>query len=316
MPLTYSALQALTKDKWMLELIDQVHLATPLLVKLRDKEREWDGGTKIRQPIIYGDLANVGSFTGFDTITYDETCPISAAEFDAKWLVAPVILAETDLSLNQGEQQVIDYVKAKFQVAQETLRKQFTTQLFGDGTGNSGKDITGLKAIVSDSGTYGGIDRSTYTWWRANVNSNSGVSRPLTVRLMRKMFLQCSDGEDKPDLIVTTEAVWNRYAEMVEGALNIVTDDQQKLANLGFQVLNFYGAAVVPDPACDPGYMYFLNTKYLYLRPLRGWNFKNTQWRPSDNKIARKMEILWGGNLTCSFCARQGVIKDIDETGY
>lgn len=315
MALNYGALTALTRDKYVPKLVDNFFKSTPLLAMLRDRQKEWNGGPAIVEPLIHGELSGGTSFSGYDTVTYPQTTPITAAKFDPKFLVQPVIIADTEVEQNTGPEQVLSLLEAKMEIARLTLSKLFSTQLYADGTGNSGKDITGLGAVLSTTSTYGGIAVADMSTWAAKVNALS-PAQPLTTALMRKMFLDVSDGNDKPDVIITTKALWNRYAELAEGRITVTSSVGEKLANLGFQVLEFMGVPVVWDADCPAGYMYFLNTKYLQLRVSPRMNFTATKWHRADNMIADKCEILWGGNLTCNQRRRQGLITGLDESGY
>ena len=317
MPLNYDAIAALTEKKYIPELVDNFFKSHALLVLLKERAYKPFTGLKIVEPLIYGELSGVTSYDAYDPVTYDQNTPITAAEYDWKHLVAPIIWPKTDEIKNNGSDvQVKDAIQAKVQIAEESLKKAFATQIYGDGTGNSGKNITGLGATIATTGTYGGIDRATYTWWQAKVYANGGTARPLTTRLMRKMFLELSDGPDQPDLIITTDALWNRYAEIAEGKLTLSNQNSRKLADLGFQVLEFMGVPVVNDKDCPAGTMYYLNLKYLKLRYSPIANFSTTRIHQADNMVAFKQEILWSGNLTCSNCSRQGKILDLDESQY
>jgi len=55
--------------------------------------------------------------------------------------------------------------KAKFRNLEQSLIDKLEADLFGDGTGNSGKDIHGLGLLVSENGTgvVGGINASNET---------------------------------------------------------------------------------------------------------------------------------------------------------
>lgn len=317
MALNYDAIAALTEKKYIPELVDNFFNSHALLALLRKRAYKPFTGYKIVEPLIYGELANVTSYSGYDTLTYDETTPITAAEFDWKHLVAPIIWAKTEEVVNNGSDvQVKNVIQAKVKIAELSLEKAFASQVYGDGTGNSGKDITGLGAMIATTGVYGGIDRATYTWWNAKVYANGGTARPLSTRLMRSVFMDLSDGPDQPDLIITTNKLWNRYAEMAEGKLTLSNTNSRKLADLGFQVLEFMGVPIVADMDCPAGKMYFLNLQYVKLRYGPIANFSTTKIHQADAQVAFKQEILWSGNLTCSNCRRQGVITDLDETQY
>ncbi len=310
------ALDALTRKKWIPELTDNFFNSTPFLAKLREKQKIWDGGTFIEVPIIHDRMANVSSFSGFDEITRDEGEHKSAAMFTPKFVLAPVTVAKTDIWQNMKPQQVIDIAKARLEVAMLTMREEMTEQLFSDGTGNMGKDIDGLEALFDNTAIYGGIDRNIDLFWHAQVFENGGNARPLTVRLMRQAFVAASDGQDKPDLIITTDALWAQYAEIGGAQAQVVTRNTQKMLDLGFEVLNFMGAPVVPDKACPAGLMYFLNTRWLILYVLKTVDMKTEGWRDSEGQKALINEIVWGGNLVCRQPRRQAVIRDLDESNY
>lgn len=317
MPLNYDAIDALTRKKHIPELIDAFFQSTPLLRRLRERQETYDGGPKIIQPLIYGELSYGKSYTFYDTLEYDQNIPITAAEFEPKNLVQPFIISRDEERRNSGsDTQVLNLLDSKFQIARRTLVKMFATQLFSDGTGNGGKDLTGLAAAVSDSGTYGGISRSEYAWWKSRVDANAGTPRELTLDLMLKMFINISEGEDQPNLIICDPKVWAVYHNLVQGKITMNTDEVQRMASWGFNTLEFRGKPVVEDPYCPAGTMFFLNLRYLQLRVDSGTNFYVTKSRQADNMIAFKKEILWSGNLTCSNCKRQGVIKDIDVSDW
>lgn len=61
-----------------------------------------------------------------------------------------------------------------------------------DNTGNvddGQSEMTGLQTIVSNSGTLHTVDPSTYSVWKAQVNSNSGTNRPLSEPMIDYMLL-------------------------------------------------------------------------------------------------------------------------------
>jgi len=323
--LNYNAIQALTRRKHIPKLRDNFFRSHPLLAYFRQRAREPFDGHTVLEPLIYSELSGVGSYKGYDAMTYDESIPITAAEYDLRHLAATVIIAKTEELENEGSDvRVLNLVRSKVTIAEEGLKKKWATMLYGDGTGNTNKDFLGLGIVVADTGTLGGINRGATvgvdgydgSFWKAKVYANGGTARPLTTRLMRTVVLAVSDGPDKPDLIITTDPLWNRLAEISEGKLVINSQNGKMLADLGFQVLEFMGIPVVSDKDCTANSMFFLNTKYLKFRIHPGADFVPTPWRQADNKIARKQEILVSGNLTCSNCRRQGVLQDLDEAGY
>lgn len=320
MALNYDALTALTRKKYVPQLVDNIFKSSPMLSYLKDRQKSYDGGLGIIQPLIYGELAGIASYAGYDQIVYDTSIPITAAEYKPKNIVAPIIISKDEELTNQGENQVINLLESKMQIAEETLKKKFTAQLYADGSGNNSKDIDGLAAMIADTNTYGGIDRSLYPWWACIRKHNSGTKRTLTELMLLQTFLACSDGDDTPEVIFTDEYGWTQYYLLVKGRITLYTETVKKAQSLGFQTLEFMGKPVIMDRnmplmAADRTRFYFLNPKYMNLRYHSAANFTPTKWRPDDTRIAKKQEILWTGNLTCSNSRRIGVLEDIDVAG-
>ncbi len=78
-------------------------------------------------------------------------------------------MTDLEMKQNAGKERIIDLLKGKFDVLETSMRNELGTQIYGDGTGNSSKDIGGLQLLVADdptTGTVGGINRANFTFWR------------------------------------------------------------------------------------------------------------------------------------------------------
>ena len=73
-----------------------------------------------------------------------------------------------------GEAQMINLLSAKANQAEMSLRDRMSVDSFGDGTGNGGKNLTGLAALVSTTATVGALAPGTHTWWVASVDTSAG----------------------------------------------------------------------------------------------------------------------------------------------
>ena len=318
MPLNYDALTALTQKKYVPKIVDNFFDSNPLLAFLKKRQKAFPGGHAIIEPLVYGNLQGVKSYSLYDTISYDTDLPISAAEFRPKNVVAPIIISKDEELMNAGETQVLSMLKSKIDIVEKTLKDSVTTMLYGDGTGNGGKDFTGLAAAIAATGTYGGISRTDYSWWRAAVDTNHattpGTDATLSLNKMLRMFLKLSDGNDQPDVILCGMATWHEYFKLLDTKIVLNTAVGKKMADYGFQTLEFMGKPVMADPNCPEGLMYFLNTKYLTWRVHKDANFKVTPFRNDDTRLAKKQEILLTANLTINNCRKFGVLNDIAYT--
>lgn len=295
------------------KLADNVSDNNALLKRLKERGniRPVSGGTKIVEELEYGESDSIW-YTGYDKIDFTNPQLFSAAEFDLKLLAAPVGISGDELLKNAGKERVIDLLEAKIKNAEKTLMNQMSTAIYSDGTGSGGKQLTGLQALVSDApttGKVGGIDRASNEFWR-NQAKTSAVTSENIYAAMNEVYMACSRGSDRPDIIVADDELYATYEASLVPQQRFTN---AKLAEAGFTNLKFKGADVIYDGGiggkCPAGHMYFLNTEYLRLRPHKERNFKLIGGeRMAINQDAIYKIIGWAGNLTMSNAQLQGVL--------
>lgn len=309
-------------------LADNLEHNNALLAKLRQRGnvKPVSGGTHITEEVVYddGDTSS-GSYSGYDIIDITPDSPISAAEYDFKLYSRSITISGMEILQNSGREQMIDLLAGRVQVAETKLRNSISAGLYGDGTGNFGKDITGLQAAISStptSGTYGGIDRATWTFWRNQVISctndvGAAMSAATILSGMNKLALACARGTDRVDLIVADNEAFDYYQSALQAIQRVTNDSGQGLAGAGFTSLKYHGAGANADVIFDGGIggnmpsksMYFINTSYLKFRPHRQRNFVALgNDRQSVNQDAVVRLIGWAGNLTCSGSQFNGIL--------
>lgn len=300
----FDTLLSTTLANYRKQLTDNVFTARPLTYWLNDKSRirYVSGGTKIVEPLIYGTNSTVGSYSGYDTISLTAQTGITAAEYDWKQYAASIAISGIEEAKNNGEEEVINLLEAKIMQAEESIREGFNQMFYGDGTGNSGKNWNGLGNIVEASGTVGGINRATAgnEYWRSYEENTAAV---LTLAQMNTAYNSVSVGNDHPDVVLTTQALYEKYESLLQPQLRY-TDT--KTADAGFQNLLFKSAPVMYDTHCTAGVVYFLNSKYLTLVGHSDKWFAQTDFVRPENLDARYALIMCYGNLTCRNAAKQG----------
>jgi hypothetical protein len=283
-------------------LTDNVFTARPLTYALMEKGRirMLNGGTKIVEPLIYGQNSTVGSYSGYDSIALTPQEGISAAEFEWRQYAASISISGIEEAKNNGEQEIINLLEAKIMQAEESMRESFNTMFFADGTGNSGKDWNGLGNLVESGNTVGGIDSNTYTWWKS-YEDNDAVA--LSLADMSTAYNSVSVGNDHPDVLLTTQTLFEKYEALLQPQLRY-TDT--KTADAGFQNLLFKAAPVMYDVHCTSGTFYFLNSKYITLVGHSDKWFSQTAFISPEDTDARYALIMCYGNLTVRNRAKQG----------
>lgn len=280
-------------------------------------DKKWDsGGDTIKPHLKYKEATNRGSYRGYDTLDITPQDTRTDAEFRLKQLYASIVFSGYEKAASSGELALFKMAEIAMEDAEDAIKDLFATQLFGDGTGNSGKDLLGLKAAVDDGtnvGTYAGINRATYSFWKAQ---RDGAASALTVDRMRQIFTKCVRGgmKNAPDFIVCDLATWNKYANLIDGKTNIqqpLGKVGQEFANLGFVQLSFMGVPVVYDEYCPANTMYFLNSGTTQLWTMPGLDFKPTELVKPANQDAKVGQILYGGELICTEPRANGKIENI-----
>jgi len=300
----FDALLSTTLANYRSQLTDNVFTARPLTYTLMEKGRirMLNGGTKIVEPLIYGQNDTVKSYSDYDSINLTPQTGISAAEYDWKQYAASISISGIEEAKNNGEAEIINLLEAKIMQAEESLREGFNQMFFSDGTGNSSKNWNGLKNLVDSSGTVGGIDRAGTgnTFWQSYEEPTVAA---LTLAQMATAYNTVSVGNDHPDTILTHQTLFEKYEALLQPNLRY-TDT--KTADAGFQNLLFKAAPIMYDVHCDVGTMYFLNTKYITLVGHSAKWFQQTDFIRPEDLDARYALIMCYGNLTVRNCKKQG----------
>jgi len=343
MSLNYDSLTALTKNKFIPLLVDNIFNSNVLTFKLLKNAEKLDGGVKIITPLevsIRAEGSYMGFYAGGDALSPATSDPITAAEWNWKQAYAGLYITADEEMKNSGDSQVLSLVKSKLKNAERSLKDLFGSKVFNTGVVGA-KDITSLAYTVEASATsgddidnhvcsenrvLGGIDSATsaYDWWEPQVlafaeSADSGSAFTWNdhvyaengvatiVKDMTRLYGACSIDNDQPDLIVTSQIIYDAYESSIQA--NKRFEGSATLADAGFQSLRFKGASVVVDSHCPAGHMYMLNTKYLDFKvhSQRNFSFEGFRARESyDGNIAR---IFWMGNLACTNARMQGVLK-------
>ena len=312
------------------ELADNVTNNNALLkkLKMRGNVKTFSGGNVILQEIMYNDTTtnNTNSYSGYEVLNVSQNSPISAAQFSITQYASAVSISGLEMIQNSGKEAIIDLLDGRMDVAEAQLANRIGGDIYLDGTGNSGKNITGLAAAVPDvptTGTYGGINRATaaFAFWRSVkysgvTNGGSAVTASNIQSYMDSLAVQLIRGTDKPDLITTDNTYYAFYLQSLQ-SIQRVTESGSGMAGAGFASLKYYGAGMASDvvldggigAACTAAHMWMLNTKYIFFRPHADRNFVPIGGeRQAVNQDAVVKLIGWAGNLCSSGPQFSGVL--------
>mgnify|MGYP006278250761 CR=1 FL=1 len=298
---------------------DNLTYNNALLTRLAERGniKTISGGSTVLQEIFYDDPSTnfANSYSGYEAISISPDSPISAAQFTLKHYADAVTISGPEMLQNSGKEQMIELLATRVEIAESRLRNKIDYDLHGDGTANGGKALVGLSAMISTSptsGTYGGINRATWSFWqngsydKTSVNGGAAFTSSNIQQAMNTVALSRVRGNDTIDLIYAGTTAYSLYLNSLQ-AIQRITDD--KFGAAGFSSIKFYGGAGSADVVLGGGIggnqtttrMDFINTKFVHFRPHKDRNFVAIGGdRQSVNQDAVVRLLGWSGALTCS----------------
>lgn len=246
-------------------MVDAVFKPSPSWWRLTRKGRKVHGGA-IVVPVVDSEETTGGAYWGAQVLDTSLSDSVRPAQWEWKAYYQAIVIPYTDLVLNSGPTAVIDLYKAKCEIAMGSLLQKLARGLYKVAPQNTANDLDSLvDAVTSTTNTYAGIDRSVAgnEFWRPNVITTSEV---ISLASMQGAYGQATLGNEEPDTILTTQAGFNEYWELLVGNIRYPDPDQETI-RAGFRRHLVFNNAVVlhdrfisdsPTPA-----MYFLNTKYV-----------------------------------------------------
>ena len=268
MALTYNQLTAITQKKYLPILVDNIFGSNPLLARWRKGEvyEETTFGEQFVVPLAYATTTASGRYTGSATLGTDDNQQMTAAVFDLKQYYSNITVTRTDELKNAGDEQIISLVKSKVQLAEASLSDILGTDLFNAGTTTDG--IIGLRAMVDNSDTYGGIATADASWWKAIEDSSTTA---LSIPVLQGQIGDTTVGADRPTVIMLTQDLYDDLFGLLQPQQRF---QDTETANAGFTNLLFSGIPVIVDSHVPASFLFCLNEKYIMFKMHKDENFK------------------------------------------
>lgn len=304
------------------QLADNVTKNNALLKRLKQKGniKTVSGGRTIVQELEYAENGTYKRYSGYEALNISPSDVFTGAEYNYAQAAVAVSISGLEMIQNNGEEQAIDLLESRIKNASRTLTNNIALDCYSDGTADGGRQIGGLKLLVSTTpttGIVGGIDCSTTigTFWRnvafsSATNGGAAATSANIQSYMNRTYLQLVRGADAPDLIVADNNYYRLYLESLQAIQRIASEDK---AMIGFNAIKYMNSDVVLDGGYLGGApantMYFLNTDYIFFRPHTERNFTPLgDDRFAVNQDAMVKLVGFAGNMTTSNRFLQGVL--------
>ena len=265
----FNELTYVTRRAFIPKLVVQLYNSTPLMAALIANSQSASGGvSSVTVPVQGAQFVNAqwsdysGSFAqpSVQQGAYN-------AEFDLKLMISPVPFLGMEGAVQQ-DAAIIPLIEARMNDATNVMMDAMATALYNNTTNT--QQFIGLPAAVANSGTYGNIDRSTYTWWKSSQYAAGSVN-PTRQNILQYISGTVKNGAEMPSFGVCGFGTWTLLAQDFVGQEQYVItpgagfDGETNGPQAAFRALMVAGVPIYPDPYCPEGIVYFLNTNYLSL---------------------------------------------------
>lgn len=324
--------------------IDQIAVERPLLRALMAKKKSAPGAKQyIVVQLRYRYQSNFQWFNGSQVVTYNKRQSIEQANYAWRSAHDGFSLNEDQLAQSgikvtedshpgtteatQAEKlQLTNLIEEQSEILRLGFEEKFSQALHLDGT-QSVDALTGLDALVPltpTTGTVGGINRATSTWWRSNAATGLTTTTTTGTILdqMEIIWRACVRNGGKPDLIVAGDDFIDGYRNFLVktyGRMDYGPSGFKKVEG-GTDSMSFHGVDVQWSPEfsdLDDLYApattwkkrcYFLNTSRLMLRPLEGHDMITRKPPRAYDKYEYYWGLTWRGGLTLDRSNAQAVL--------
>jgi hypothetical protein len=265
----FNELTYVTRRAFIPKLVVQLYNSTPLMAALIANSQQASGGvSSVTVPVQGAQFVNAqwsdysGSFAqpSVQQGAYN-------AEFDLKLMISPVPFLGMEGAVQQ-DAAIIPLIEARMNDATNVMMDAMATALYNNTTNT--QQFIGLPAAVANSGTYGNIDRATYTWWKSTQYAAGSVN-PTRQNILQYISGTVKNGAEMPSFGVCGFGTWTLLAQDFVGQEQYVItpgggfDGDANGPQAAFRALMVAGVPIYPDPYCPEGTVYFLNTNYMSL---------------------------------------------------
>lgn len=257
-------------------------------------------------------------YAGYDYLDNPPVELFNDAYYTPKLVAVPISLTMEEILNNEGENQIKDVMTSYMDAAERSLMDVMEVAIHSDGTANGGKQMGGLAVavpVVTNTGTYGGIDRGTYSIWRTTTydahTMNTAIGTQVNSTTVRPFLNQImtakTRGRQAADLLVMSPEHYAAY-DAATVAIQRITNETS-LGKLGFTSMEYIGAGKRAEIVLAGGIgssmpantTYGLDTDSLRIRynPSRNFDklFEGDGQKPI-NQDAIAQYIGWMGELT------------------
>jgi hypothetical protein len=313
---SYTRLITTTLQHHGTEIFDAVSTNNALfyMLKKRGNIKVVSGGRVFTHPVYHTANTSFRSYAKLEAIDTPVMEDITRAEYPVKVVAGSMSLSVMEEAMNAGnKEKLIDLAREVKEAAQISMTEEMGDQVWADGSATN--DFDGIQHLISltpSTGTVGGINRASYSYWRNQTGTN--ISNFNTsdegITNMNSLYNSCVFGSQGPTAVFTTKTVYGYYElSMTSNIRHLKTE----LGDAGFVHLAYKTLPVLFDDNCPGTSMYMVDLNNLWLQLLSRGNFAVRPFQTSINQLSRIALMYVFGNITMGSARTNGVIETISD---
>jgi hypothetical protein len=320
---------------------DLYNIDRPLLQRLQQTKKSFPGAKQyIVEKLRYANDSNFQWFGPDDSVSFNRKRTITESEFGWGSVHDGFALTEEELlqnyitvtdnrnsapTTNEAEQ-FVNIIEENTETLMLGFKERLDYDLHLDGTQDADA-IPGLDALIAidpTTGTVGGIDRSVAAnaFWRNRVELNVTIANLLNE--MEIMWRECTRvGGNSPNFLLAGSVFIDAYRAAADAAIDrqiVVTQSGGTGLDGAINALHFKGVPIVWDPVMDDleanlgptqewdSRCYFLNTRYMKLRPATGQDMVVRRPPRAYDRYTHYWGLTWRGAMTITRPNAMGVM--------
>ena len=252
------------------------------------------GGASVSHGEMYEVNSTAASYQRYDTIDITPQDGLTRDQWAwTQYAVTVTIDGFVERVANGGDWKIEDILDTKKLQAQESIELLLEQHIFQATPGP--KDLQSLASIIASSGTVGGINGTTNTWWAAQTKASGSWAAQgpsdLT-NIINTIAYQNPAGN--PEILVSDQTPFEAYQNSLR-AYERLTDN--KMEDIGIINLKFMGIPWTFSPQGTSGVIYGLHSSAIEFIVNTDTDFLLTPFVMPTNQDARTAKILLAAAL-------------------
>ena len=326
--------------------IDMVDMQRPLLKHLSARKKSFGGAKEHIVEQIRKAYSSSGQwFDSGDTLQYSNRDTLEQSRFPWYEFHDGMTVNEAELVANgiklddsgsggniTGAEkiQLTNMLEEKMEALKLGAQERFSRDLHLSGAA-SNKQIVGLDGLIPlnpVTGTVGGLNRASFTWWRNHADTTLAAANMQ--EQMEKAWRACMRrANGTPNVILAGADFIDAYRKAAQtdgtigAAIRHVTDAGKGGISADMSTTGLYwkGVPIEYCPEWDDNFngadspsvawskrCYFLNMNHLFLRPIAGSDFVTRHPPRSKENYNHYWALLWRGALTMNMPSAHAVL--------